>query len=796
MRGDFMRLLFSEFRKLFSNRLFIICLALFLIVNAVGFYFLTSSNEVYKYELSLNDSYNEKLSDYLKMDRNKAISELANMKEAYQIASNIHSASSEKSDTAYVAAIIEQYRTENPKAYEMAEKIIEDGFNSGDMYVNELLCKKFSYIDEYKQFISEMQSRTDSQLKFSVFSKPNTFAYNNIEKTPQDFAHLNDVEITPGYDLGLVLSTSFQLTDYLLLILVLLVCVTLFSLEREKELTILIKSTFKGRQHTAFSKLAVTLLIIAGMALVFCISTLMAGEIAFGLGDLNRSIQSVPEFMNCTIECSVLGYLIIWLVQKMLIFCAIALILALLFILIKSTNLTYIVIAILFGAEFCLYNFVAPSSPLNHLKYINLFYYLNGNELLGNYLNLDFFTKPVNTLSIYFAFLLFCIIVIFPLCVVSFSGQKQFSRKGLFSNVSEKVRRKLHIFSGSVSIFNGECYKHYVSSKVLLVIAFVVVFSISALTDNINIVYQSGEDVAYATYLNRIEGELTSDKEKFIKDEQKYFDRLNADKTAIESSTTLTEDEKRTQLTAINNILDTRGRGFERVMLQYETIKSTGENLGITPCFVNYTVGSRLMTDSQREWILFSLFIVLLVFTLSGVFAYEHKHRMSNLICSAKNGKGKLVVTKFLVAFLTYSIMYTLVYMPYMINFIATFGTDIFSNPLVFLENFQNLESTITISQAIILEALVHIALSITASTLILFLSDILKNNITAMVISTSITLIPCMLVYFNKDLRIFSLFMGNGLWIMVLIIIVSFILSAIFALLTYRNFIGKRLWR
>lgn len=791
-----MRLISSEFRKLFYNRLFIICLALFLIVNAVGFYFLTSSDEVYKYELSLSDSYNEKLSDYLKMDRNEAISELANMKDAYKIASNIQSASSENLDTAYVAAIIEQYRTENPKAYEMAEKIIEDGFTSDKMYVNELLCKKFSYIDEYKLFISEMQSRADSQLQFSVFSKRNTFAYNNIEKTPQDFAHLNDVEITPGYDLGLVFSTSFQLTDYLLLILVLLVCVALFSLEREKELTILIKSTYKGRQHTASSKLTVTLLITAGMALVFSISTLLTGEIAFGLGDLNRSIQSVPEFMNCTIECSVLGYLVIWVVQKMLTFCAVALILALLFILIKSTNLIYIVIAILFGEEFCLYNFIASASPLNHLKYINLFYYLNGNELLGNYLNLNFFTKPVNALNIYFAFLLFCIIVILPLGVVSFSIQKWFSGKSVFANVSEKIRRKLHIFSGSASIFNGECYKHYVSSKVLLVIVFAAVFGFSVLTDNINIVYQSGDDVAYAAYLNQLEGELTSDKEKFIEDEQEYFDRLNADITTIESSATLTEDEKTAQLTAINNILDTRGRGFEKVMLQYETIKSTGEKLGITPCFVNYTVGSRLMTDSQREWILFSLFIVILVVTLSGVFAYDHKHRMSNLICSVKNGKGKLVVTKLLVAFLTYSIMYTLVYLPYMINFIATFGTDIFSNPLVFLENFQNLESTITISQAIFLEALVHIALSMTASTFILFLSDILKNNITAMVVSTSVTLIPCMLVFFNKDLRMFSLFMWNGLWIMVLIIIVSFILSATFALLTYRNFIGKRLWR
>ena len=393
-------------------------------------------------------------------------------------------------------------------------------------------------------------------------------------------------------------------------------------------------------------------------------------------------------------------------------------------------------------------------------------------------------------------FLVLCALIIPPLCSIAFSKQGQFAGANVFANLSEKIRLRIHTFRGSTSVFKGECYKHYVSSKVVIVLVLVAGFAFANFTENININYSLGADVAYAAYLNRLEGELTPEKEQFLEDEQKYFDELNAEKEAVTYDTTLTEDQKSAQITAINNILDTRGKGFETVMLQYDTIKAVGEKLNITPYFINYTVGKRLMADASREWNLFALFMVLIVFTLSGIFAYEYKRNMKRLICAAQKGKGRLVAAKFAVAMLTYSVMYVLIYLPYIINFIKTFGTDIFSEPLVFLEGFERLESSITIMQAILLEGLLHITISLAAAGLILLLSNKLKNTVTTMIVSTAVTLIPCVLIYFNRDLRIFSLLMNNKLWVMALLIGVSTILAVIFAGFTYKNFTGKSLRR
>lgn len=782
----------SEFRKLFSNKIFIICLVLFFFINSVGLYFSAVSDREIKYELSLREDFKEKLSYYLNVDRDVAIAELSNIKQAYQIAANIQSASSESVDSSYVADLIIQYRSDNPNAYMYAQKLIKEGFSAKDIYVAELLLNRFSYIEEYETFINDMQSRRDLQLQFSIFSKQGTFAYKNIEKTPTDFEHLKGIEIIPGFDLGFNLSTSFQLTDYLLIVLVLLICFTLFSLEREKGLTVLIKSTLKGRQHTVIAKLFILVLVVTGITLTFYTANLITSETSFGLGDLNRSIQSIPKFINCTLKCTVLEYLIIWFLQKTVTLCVIALIFAFLFTIIKSNSFIYLIIASFLSVEFYLYHFIDSMSPVNHLKYVNIFYFLSGNELLGNYINLNFFSQPLNVIWTYL-FVVGCCTLIFPLlCSVAFSKREQFAGKDISGYISEKIRTKTHIFIGNTSVFRGECYKHYVNSKVLIILIFAVIFAWTSFNEDIDIVYSNGAEVAYATYLNKLEGELTPEKEQFLLEEQNYFDKLDSEKEGIESDSSLSESEKAMRITAINNIIDTRGKGFEKVMQQYDMIKYTSQKINIAPCFINYTLGKLLMMNSSREWTSFSIFMVLIVCSLSGVFAYEHKNKMQRLIRATRKGKGKLVAAKFSVSLLTCFILYTLIYLPFMINYVNTFGTSIFSNPLVFLEGFERLESDISIVVAIVLESFVRLFVSLAVVMLILFLSDKLKSTITAMIVSTSVTLVPCVLIYFYPDLRLFSLLVNNKIWIMILLIVLSIILAGVLAMLTYKSFIEK----
>ena len=747
---------------------------------------------MFEYELRISDVYKAELQKYLSMDKDTAKAELALLQQAYQIASTLNSASSNNMSAEYIESVIESYKTESPEAFEKAQEIISEGFSVEKLTAVNLLANKLDYVDQYEVFVEEMQARADFQLKFSVFSKPGTFAYNNIAKTPSDFEHLKGTEITPGFDLGLNFATTFELTDYLTLFLVILVCITLYSVEREKDLTILVKSMPFGRAETLFAKLFVTAVTVAGFTVLYYVSTLAVSEVAFGLGDLSRSVQSVPEFMNCNLKVSVFEYLCLWVLQKVLTLCSVSMIFALLFTLIKSTNITYIVLAVLLGAEFVFYNFIDALAPYNHFKYINIFYLLSGNGLFGSYLNLNFFTKPVNVLWTYLGFLVLCFGVCTVASALAFSKQNQFGVKNPLGKITDNIRRKVHIFSHNTTVFGGECFKHYISSKAILVLLVLLFFAYGNFTDDISITYSSGADVAYAAYMNELQGEVTEEKIEFLENEQAYFDSLYLEIEAINNDTTLTEDEKSMKTMAIENILDTRGKGFEAVMLQYSTITMVGEELGITPHFINKNIGTKLMASSTREWNNFTLLMVLSVFTLSGIFAYEHKREMSKLISATQKGKGRLFFAKLSVASITYTIIYILLYLFYMVNFIKTFGTDIFAEPLVFLEGFQGMENDMSILSALILESLAHIFIGIATLAFILLMSEKLKSTVTAMTVSTAVTLIPCLLIYFDMGLRLFAFYQNGKLWMLTVIIVASAIISVLLLAYNFITFTGR----
>lgn len=765
---------------------------MFFAVNVSVFYFTSANDEVHEYELSISGEYNAELQKYLAMNTETVKLELALMQQAYKIASNLNSASSGSMDAEYMENIIENYKAENPEAFAKAREIMSDGFSVEKLTAINLIANKFEYIGQYEDFVENMQARADSQLKFSIFSKPGTFAYNNIVKTPSDFEHLKDTEITPGFDLGFNFATTFELTDYLTLFLVVLVCITLYSVEREKGLTILVKSTLFGRVENLFAKLFVTVVTVAGFTVIYYVSTLVVSEVAFGLGDLSRSIQSVPEFMNCNLKVSVFEYLCLWVAQKVLTLCGVSMIFALLFTLVKSANITYIVLAVLLGAEFVCFNFIDPLAPLNHFKYINIFYFLSGNGLFGSYLNLNFFTKPVNVLWTYLGFIILCFGVCTVASALAFSKQNQFGVKNPLGKFIDNIRKKIHIFSHNTTVFGGECFKHYISSKAILVLLVLLAFAYGNFTDDISITYSSGADVAYAAYMNKLQGEVTEEKIGFLENEQAYFDSLYLEIENINNDTTLTEDEKNMKTMSIENILDTRGKGFEAVMLQYGTITWVGEELDITPHFINKNIGTRLMASSNREWNNFTLLMVLSVFTLSGIFAYEHKREMSKLISATQKGKGRLFFAKLSVASITYTIIYILIYLPYMVNFIETFGTYIFGEPLVFLEGFEDLGNSMSILSALVLESIAHIFVGVAALTFVLLMSEKLKSNVAAMTVSTAVTLIPCLLIYFNSGLRLFALYQNGKTWMLILIIILSSIISILLLAYNFITFTGR----
>ncbi|MFR2018435.1 MAG: hypothetical protein ACLS27_07410 [Eubacterium sp.] len=64
-------------------------------------------------------------------------------------------------------------------------------------------------------------------------------------------------------------------------------------------------------------------------------------------------------------------------------------------------------------------------------------------------------------------------------------------------------------------------------------------------TDDISVVYSSAQESAYSAYIDKLEGELTQEKEDYLRRQQDYFDGLNEELNTISTDMSLSAEEKK-----------------------------------------------------------------------------------------------------------------------------------------------------------------------------------------------------------------------------------------------------------
>lgn len=788
-----MKLTGFELKKLFGKRLFSICLLLFFAANIAVLLYARSNNLEASVISSNLSEYERVISDLDSLTNEQADARLRGMLKATEIALELDSlADAENTDDLQRAEdFLNRYKEESPKEYEQALSLSlsRQELLDRQTYLSTLV-RQSAYISSYGGFIGTMEQRAENRLKFSIFAEKGSFSHNNIQKTAEDFKRLEDAELKIGNNLAVENATTFELTDLLVFALVFLMCFYLFAAERDRALYSLIKATKNGRMPLIISKLTALVLLTVLISAEFYSSNIIACGLYSGFGDMTRSIQSCEAFMNCNLRMQIWQYLILWCAAKALIMCVIAVLLAVIFILVKNTAMISAAAALAAFAEVLLALSAEGNSAVGAVKYLNLYYILSGNNAFGNYLNVNLFSKPVNISLI-------CIIVlpliftasVFAACLLFVNAAQASKRTGAFVLLDRAVA-KFGRIRGSVSVFRGECFKHYKSSMAMLVVLLLGFFAFSSLSADISISFVSGEESAYNAYMNKLEGALTPEKEEYLSEQQAYFDGLNDELARTESDNSLTAEEKGIKAAAIEAILETKGSAFSRVAAQSEYIKGVGVEYGVEPVFINESVYKRLAANPAREWQYFALTAASIIFAASNLFAFEHKKQMTNLLTCTKGGKLKLAGLKLLTALLTTVISYVLVYLPYCINFIKTFGPASFDSPIIFIQDFSGVNSTITVGEMLAYESAAHIMFFVTATMLVAMLSQLVKNNILAIIISAAAIIFPCLLCMNASDLRLFALFQSGG-WkaILPMIMLLMIVLCAVFFAVTVKSF-------
>lgn len=779
-----MRLLGAEFKKLFSKKVFVSCLILFLVAN-VSILIYTQSND---FTTKTIHDYNEMYNDIIKGCEGRTSSEALEYLNEYNAALNI-SFSIERINKETDPEMLEmrkksleQEMEKNPGAYGIAQNLDltndEMGFCSILIEDLKTQCKSHS---SFTQGINEIEQRAAQQAYFSIFSEEGAFAKANTKKTLVDFQRMKGRTVTIGNNAAVTAATTFNITDYFVFAIIFVSCIFLFTIERDKNLYCLIRSTKRGRFPLIAAKLSALGIVTVFVSIMYYLSTIAAAVYYTGLGDVSRTLQSVPLFHNCNLELTIRQYLLLWVLLKTTAMLAIAMLLAMIFTLIKSTPTVTLVCALLFGSEFIMYTAIDRNSWINYLKYINIFCFANGNNVFGDYLNLNIFTIPVNMMTVYAVIVPFLFVVSAAVTSVMFVKRSQFAKAAIWDNLLDKLRAKLGGNRGSVFVFSGESYKHYKGSLVWLVILLLAYNAYTSFNADLTFYYTDPADMLYSDYMKTLEGDLTPEKEQLISDEQQKIVDSYAKIAAISADESIDEYEKTSMIDGLTRSVENKEKGLAKVTQQYDYIKTVGQERGLTPAFVDVFVYKRLLQNPIKEWRFLAMLILVVIFCSSNIFAYEYKRDMVNLIRCTKRGKFYLVLTKALVVLLTTVISYTLIYLPYMINFVKTFGRASLDTQIIFIPDFAQVNSNITISQYICLIGAVHVLFAFSAAVFVSMMSLILKNNTTVMIVSAIVLLVPFVTFYSNDKMRLYEAFIAGKQMIVISALVAS---CAVFAMI------------
>lgn len=388
-----MSIIKHEFYKILHKKMLLFIILLLFILNCFLYI-----NEQNKNVISNSKNYYTVEKDYSKLTNGEALTKAAKEEEELNTLFYIKLLRSQNLNE---ASIKEQI---TPMLQNLKYPITYDDFikkydNSIYMQNPELLGQylnsvsiiksQLTYIDSYPDFISSMSKKAENMKSVSIFNKPNTFAFRNVVKTPLDFDHLKDIKLKIGDSTGIVTSTTFNITDLIIMSLIFLLCVYLFLQEIDNGLMGLVKSTANGRLPVILSKLSVLAVFTVFLSLLFNGAVLFLGNYIYGFNDMSRYIQSMIEFRDCTTLLTIKQYLILFLSTKVIVSVITSMIFAMVFTLISNIKSILLTLASFLGVSYLCYIFIYPVSYINIFKYLNIFEFFDVYKLYGEYTNIN-----------------------------------------------------------------------------------------------------------------------------------------------------------------------------------------------------------------------------------------------------------------------------------------------------------------------------------------------------------------------------------------------------------------------
>ena len=584
----------------------------------------------------------------------------------------------------------------------------------------------------YQEYLNNIAESALKYGRLSIFANEDGFSKRNIKKTADVYGSLPEIEIVPGKSRGVVMASQYNGSVILGFVFVMYIVFMIVTREKEIGSLNLTMTTKHGAARHGAVKLMMCLISSVVIAILFETENWAISACYYGLGDMGRSIQSIPEYQPCIFDISIAQFMLLSVCfRTMCIFMVSAVVFL---VACRSRGLIGLTIklAVVFGIEGLAYYAVTGNSVWGLVKYINIYGSLASSEILGNYLNLNLFGYPVWYLPVF---------IIFSLVVITVSavwGVYAYADMGALP--SERKLKLIRLPSATSSLFLQECYRYLICEHVLWIIILLILIRVLTFSP-VRETFAFQDDVYYKQYMLKLEGEYSEEKEVMIDEEEQTYREITEKANAASAST----DD-----VSIRNLIWMKYNDETAHFKVLDKVKEQARYLKDKQGAFMYDQGYRILAgeDSGEKQNRILGFITGLMMVICSVFIYAPDYQTGTyrMIRAARNGRMYLFARREIIGTVILLIIYGIIFVPYILSVLNAYGTQGIDFPACSIQCLEWCPRRITIRLYLIGQNIIRFIIYWLSMNFIMYISSKAKSMSYTLVVGILLCLIGIMI--------------------------------------------------
>ncbi len=578
---------------------------------------------------------------------------------------------------------------------------------------------EYSHVVYYSDILSGYIDDVERKINGKAGILLSKYAYRDLMHMLSDLNSLKDIRVKSGPTKGIINYFNYSISDLLCIIFALLLIIRIVFNERVRGDISLYLCTINGHERLSFCKYIIVLVLTSCFVIVIQISNIFLAYNMYGFGNVERSIQSIWKYGICPFKMSIIEFIVLNILIKILVNCVTTAFLFLVFSIMKSMALVYFGTIAVVGVPIVLFYSIDENSNLSILKNMNLFAFMNGGRLLGEYRNINLLGIPFNY-CISSVIVMMCILVAISLAVPGIYN------KGVYAFQPRSSLRKLFVIRIR-SLFNHEFIKCLYDEKVAVFIVIAFLFGLAEYKPISKVLYIPNtyyEDV----YIDMLKGDVTEDKIKYIDD-------------------TIYEIEQRMEKGEYSESMENSYEALVSIRaIKTEYLKKKGGEYLIDTGYRILAGDKKLIRNNDSKMGL--IMVLFVIYPLAVLFGYDKQNGMKCMIRTTMYGRRKLTFIQLIHGWLILTFVYLCVYGPIYLSVYEAYGFASFSATACSMEHLECIPRSVGIGLYLICVAIARYIGVLLIMVIAKVLSHRLSTVMEIAVILLVVVALPLILVY------------------------------------------------